>query len=236
MYTLAIDTSNNVLGVAITTKDAVIGQISTNLKKNHSVRLMPTIDLLMKQVEIKPSQLEKIVVAKGPGSYTGVRIGLTTAKSLAWALNIPVIGVSSLEVLAYQGRFHDALICPFFDARRGTVYTAGYIWHDGKMSCQLDETNILMTDWLDILLKEEKEVVFLSPDMNVFYEQIKDKLGILAVIPEAPYHIANAAHLALAATHYREESTHLLTPNYLRLAEAEAKWRQAQKRENKHGG
>ncbi|HEY4601466.1 MAG TPA: tRNA (adenosine(37)-N6)-threonylcarbamoyltransferase complex dimerization subunit type 1 TsaB [Cerasibacillus sp.] len=235
MYTLAIDTSNYVLGVAITTQETVVGQIATNLKKNHSVRLMPTIDLLMKQVDIKPSQLEKIVVAKGPGSYTGVRIGLTTAKSLAWALNIPVVGVSSLESLAYQGRFHEALICPFFDARRGTVYTGGYMWQDEKMTCHIEESNILMADWLDILLKEEKEVVFLSPDIKIFQEQIKEKLGTLAVIPEAPYHIANPAHLALAATHHPEDSTHFLTPNYLRLAEAEAKWKQAQKRENNHG-
>ncbi len=74
---------------------------------------MPAIDLLMKEVGVESNQLEKIVVAKGPGSYTGVRIGLTTAKTLAWALNVPLIGVSSLESLAYQARFYNGLFVHF---------------------------------------------------------------------------------------------------------------------------
>src|SRR5690625_1724245 len=128
MNILAIDTSTHVLGVALLKNNQIIGEYVTHLAKNHCVRLMPAIDQLMKDVKMEPDQLDKIVVAKGPGSYTGVRIGLTTAKSLAWTLNIPIIGVSSIEVLAYQGRFFSAYICPFFDARRQMVYTGLYKW------------------------------------------------------------------------------------------------------------
>src|SRR5690625_2292877 len=101
MYTLTIDTSTQVLAVGILKNEEVLGEIVTNLPKTHSPRLMPAIHQLMEAVEVEPECLDKIVVGVGPGSYTGVRIGITTAKSLAWALNIPIIGVSSLHALAH---------------------------------------------------------------------------------------------------------------------------------------
>src|SRR5699024_3708924 len=97
------DTSNQVMGVALLHDDVLVGEIVTNIKKNHSVRLMPAIDQLMRETGMTPDLLDKIAVAKGPGSFTGVRIGLATAKAMAWSLEIPIVGVSSLEVLAYQG-------------------------------------------------------------------------------------------------------------------------------------
>src|SRR5699024_12651656 len=105
MYSLTIDTSNHVLGVALMKGNKVIGEFVTNLAKNHSVRLMPAVDQLMKEVDASPEQLDKIIVAKGTGSYTGVVIGRTTEKTYAWALDIPVVGVSSLKALEI-GRAH----------------------------------------------------------------------------------------------------------------------------------
>lgn len=231
MNILAIDTSNQVLGAAIVKDEQVIGEVVTNLAKNHSVRLMPAIEKLMNEVSMKPEQLDKIVVAKGPGSYTGVRIGLATAKSLAWALNIPVVGVSSLEVLAYQGRFFDGIVCPFFDARRGLVFTGLYEWNDnnGKFDSVEEETNILMDDIVKKLAEQEKKVLFLSPNISLYKETISHHLGELAIIPEVPYHIAKPSHLALAGMNREPDNLHTLIPNYLRLAEAEAKWIKAQK-------
>ncbi|MDV2888113.1 tRNA (adenosine(37)-N6)-threonylcarbamoyltransferase complex dimerization subunit type 1 TsaB, partial [Alkalihalophilus pseudofirmus] len=84
------------LGIALLEKDQVIGEYITNLKKNHSIRIMPAIQTLMADCERSPAELTKIVVAKGPGSYTGVRIGVTIAKTLPWSLHIPLVGVSSL--------------------------------------------------------------------------------------------------------------------------------------------
>src|SRR5574342_1006942 len=127
MTVLAIDTSNYALGVALLEENQVLGEYITNLKKNHSVRIMPAIQTLMKDCERVPADLTKIVVAEGPGSYTGVRIGVTIAKTLAWTLNIPMSGVSSLEVAAASaGRYFDGYVSPFFDARRGQIYTGLY--------------------------------------------------------------------------------------------------------------
>lgn len=233
MNILAMDTSNQILGVALLKGGQLIGEITTNIKKNHSVRLMPAINQLMHEVDVKPEELDKIVVAKGPGSYTGVRIGLTTAKSMAWSLDIPVVGVSSLEVLAWQGRFYDAYICPFFDARRGLVYTGLYETRYNKIELAVEEQNILMEDWLKTLAERNQNVLFLSPDIKKHEELIQSNLGDLAVIPDGPCHMADPSHLAFAGLHTQPDSTHALTPNYLRLAEAEANW--LKKEQGKNG-
>lgn len=235
MNILAIDTSNQVLGVSLLKGEQVIGELMTNLSKNHSVRLMPAIEKLMKEVSMNPEDLDKIIVAKGPGSYTGVRIGVSTAKTMAWALNIPVVGVSSLEVLSYQGRFFDGVICPFFDARRGLVYTGLYQWKNNRLEPVFEEKNMLMEDVLQTLQKQQTNVLFLSPDIAIYKEAIEQALGERAIIPEGAYHIPQAGHLGLAGLTKHADPTHALTPNYLRLAEAEANWLKAQKENESHG-
>ncbi|MFC7063239.1 tRNA (adenosine(37)-N6)-threonylcarbamoyltransferase complex dimerization subunit type 1 TsaB [Halobacillus seohaensis] len=221
MNILAIDTSNDVLGIAIVKSGIVTGEYVTNIKKNHSIRLMPAIDQLMMDTQTKPEDLSRIAVAHGPGSYTGVRIGLTTAKTMAWALDIPVIGISSLEALASQGRLFSGLICPFFDARRGLVYTGLY---DSQMNHVKKETNMLMTDWLDSLHDLDQPILFLSQDLELHKEVIKETLGKHAVFPGAAYHYARPSYLALAASEREPSFIHDLIPNYLRIPEAEAKW------------
>lgn len=230
MKTLAIDTANQVLGVALFQDQQIIGEYVTNLKKNHSVRLMPAIHQVMGDTSTAPDELGKIVVSKGPGSYTGVRIGLSTAKTFAWALDIPIIGISSLEVLSYQGRFFRGTVCPFFDARRNNVFTGLYQWRNEKMETVSDEKNVAMEDWLHELKGLDEPILFLSPDIEPYKEQIERVMGDRAIIPEGPYHLARPSHLALAGSHKPSDDTHTLTPNYLRLAEAEAKWLKSEQR------
>ena len=152
MNVLAIDTSNYSLGIALMNQEQVIGEYITNMKKNHSIRVMPAIEKLMADCEMKPSDLEKIVVAKGPGSYTGVRIGVTIAKTLAWTLNIPLVGISSLEALAAgAGRYFDGCISPLFDARRGQIYTGLYQYRNGKLNSLVQDQIILSKNWAEQL-------------------------------------------------------------------------------------
>lgn len=233
MYILAIDTSTSILGVAILRDEQVIGEFTTNIAKNQTPRLMPAIDFLMNEVELSPDQLNKIIVAKGPGSYTGVRVGLTTAKSLAWALDIPIVGVSSLQSLAYQGRFFSAYICPFFDARRETVFTGLYKWEKNQLVQVIEDSNILMKDWLEMIKEYEQEIMFLSPHIEQFQQQIVDEIEEFAIIPEGPFHLPKPAHLAMVGLNQSPDPVHSLVPNYLRLAEAEANWLKAQGKKKK---
>lgn len=229
MNILAIDTSNQVLGVAILRDGQIIGEMITKVKKNQTSRLMPAVHQLMKDVEMDPDQLDKIVVAKGPGSYTGVRIGVTTAKSLAWALAIPVVGVSSLEILAYQGRFYNSFISPFFDARRQRIYTGLYEWNENQFISVHEEMNIPMKDWLEKLGAHDKEIMFLSPEINLYKPLIIEHLGSRAIFPEDMLHMAKPSNLALIGMNRDADDKHSLVPNYLRLAEAEANWIKEQK-------
>lgn len=224
MNILAINTTDQVLGVALVKHKQIIAEHVTNLRKGHAERLMPAIVHLMDEVNWKPENLDKIVVAKGPGSYTGVRIGLTTAKTLAWSLNIPIVGISSIFALAYQAQFSSDLICPFFDARRNRVYTGLFKWVGDRLQVVEDEQNIAIEKWLENLSKLKETVVFLSPNISLYKEMIQRVLGVRALFARDPYAIIRPSHLVLASQHVEETDVHKLVPNYLRLAEAEANW------------
>ncbi|MDL4841949.1 tRNA (adenosine(37)-N6)-threonylcarbamoyltransferase complex dimerization subunit type 1 TsaB [Aquibacillus rhizosphaerae] len=231
MNILAIDTSNETMGVAVLKEGQLAGEYITKVKKNHSVRLLPAIDQIMRETEVNPKDLDKIVVAKGPGSYTGVRIGLSTAKTMAWTLNIPIVAVSSLEVVAYQSAYLNKQVCPFFDARRGLVYTGLYQSNDkGNVTLLWDEINISFEKWLERLAEEGKPTVFLSQDVDIHKGLIEEYMGDLAIIPESMYHLPRPSLLALAGAGKQPDSLHTLTPNYLRLVEAEAKWLEKQEK------
>jgi tRNA threonylcarbamoyladenosine biosynthesis protein TsaB len=234
MNILAIDTSNQVMGVAIMQDGNIAGELITNSNKDHSSRLMSAIVDVMGKVDIAPEQLDEIVVAHGPGSYTGTRIGVTTAKTMAWALQIPLKTVSSLEVLAVGGALFDGYICPFFDARRQTVFTALYQW-EGKMLKRLKlEVNIHMEKWLASLGTLDKPILFLSPDLPLFKNMITETYP-LAIFPEAQTLLARPTHLFTLAKHQKATPVHQAKPNYLRITEAEANLNKDPKGETRHG-
>ncbi|MFE7064997.1 tRNA (adenosine(37)-N6)-threonylcarbamoyltransferase complex dimerization subunit type 1 TsaB [Sutcliffiella sp. NPDC057660] len=221
---LAIDTSSYVLGVAIVEEDRVIGELVTNLNKNHSVRAMPAVDSLMKDCEIKPDTLDRIVVGRGPGSFTGVRIGVTLAKTLAWSLNVPLVGVSSLELLAANGRYFKGVISPIMDARRGQVYTGLYTWDKTGLETEVEDVNIALTDWLGMLKEKNEDVLFIGNDVHLHKETIIEYLGEMAHFAETSENNPRPSELALIGMQRDAEDVHTFVPNYTRLAEAEAKW------------
>lgn len=231
MNVLAIDTSNQLLGVALWKDNELKAEYTANIKRNHSIGLMPSINQLMKETDTSPKDLDRIAVAKGPGSYTGVRIGLATAKTLAWTLNIPIVAISSLELLARNIHNDKNYVSPFFDARRGLVYTGLYQRDINDMKLVEKDCNILMTDWLTELQKLSSPVVFLSQDLEQHKKTIEEYLGENAVFPEPLLHFPRAGELAYLATKREADQTHTLTPNYIRMVEAEAKWLEKQKQD-----
>lgn len=125
MKVLAIDSSSKTATVALVDESGLIGEFSINHLR-HSVILMPMMDELLKMAEVKKEEITHIAVCEGPGSFTGLRIGAATAKGLAQSLDVPIVGVSSLDALAYNVREFKGIICSMIDALRGNVYTAFY--------------------------------------------------------------------------------------------------------------
>ncbi|GIN74781.1 tRNA (adenosine(37)-N6)-threonylcarbamoyltransferase complex dimerization subunit type 1 TsaB [Bacillus sp. J14TS2] len=232
MRILAIDTSNEVLGISLLDEVQVIGEYMTNMKKNHSIRVMPAIEKLLSDCETKPTDLDKIVVAQGPGSYTGVRIGVTVAKTLAWALQIPLVGVSSLATLAASAHYFDGYISPLFDARRGLVYTGLYEYQDGKLWTVLDDRNILAKEWAEQLQTMERPILFMGNDISIHRELLTTILHDQACFAEMTEHNPRPGELGRLGLAAEEVSIHSFVPNYARLVEAEAKWLEKQERKN----
>ncbi|MBY0124429.1 tRNA (adenosine(37)-N6)-threonylcarbamoyltransferase complex dimerization subunit type 1 TsaB [Bacillus sp. S/N-304-OC-R1] len=233
MKVLSIDTSNYTLGIALLDGDQVKGEYITNLKKNHSIRVMPAIEALMNDCDIKPAELSKIVVAKGPGSYTGVRIGVTIAKTLAWTLNIPLVGISSLEVSAASaGRYFNGAVSPLFDARRGQIYTGLYKFIEGKIQTLQEDRLLLSTEWAAMLKEQQGPTLFIGNDLPLHRQIFEEILGDQAVFAEITEQNPRPSELALIGRDKVGEDIHSFVPNYIRLAEAETNWLKANQ-ENK---
>lgn len=228
MKILAIDTSNDVLGIGLVDETKVIGEYITNLKKNHSIRVMPAIDRLLADCDTEPSDLGKIVVAGGPGSYTGVRIGVTIAKTMAWSLGIPLSSVSSLAVLAASGRYFPGLVSPLFDARRGLIYTGLYRFENQELTMIKKDQNIPAAEWAEILKDAGEPVLFVGNDINIHRETFNKTLGDLAHFAAIGECNPKPGELGLLGIGRPEENVHTFTPNYIRLVEAEAKWLERQ--------
>lgn len=228
MNILAIDTSTNVLGIALINHEKIIGEYVSNIKRTHSVRVLAAINELLNDCQILPSDIGKIVVAEGPGSYTGLRIGVTIAKTLAWSLNIPLVGVSSLKILAQSGGKNFAgLISPMMDARRGYIYTGLYKWSDhGELEEIIADQHIHAETWANQLKEYQEKVLFLGYDVKLHKQLFIDQLAEQAVFGDIVQHLPRPTELALLGLNRPGEDIHTFIPKYLRLAEAEAKWKE----------
>ncbi len=154
MKVLALDTSTQTASVALFDDRVMIAETCINHHKTHSQKLMPILQNLMNSVEWKVKDVNLIAVAVGPGSFTGIRIGISVAKALAQPFNIPIFPVSSLEGMCYSFNNFDGFLCPMFDARRTQVYAGVYKYSDEKVKSIYDESCILIADLLEIIEKD----------------------------------------------------------------------------------
>lgn len=235
MNILSIDTSNETLGVSVTEQNYILGELITSSKQDHSTRLMPAIVDMLDKTSMSPNELDAIVVAHGPGSYTGTRIGVTTAKSMAWGLDIPIYTVSSLALLAMNGKFSSYYICPFFNARRESVFTGLYKWENDQLAEVETECNVMMKDWLTHLRSYEQPILFLSPHLSIFASMIEDIKEESAIIPKGSIHTSRPSNMYELSLWLKEEKVHQVTPNYLRRTEAETNLLKQQKDELNNG-
>jgi len=230
MRILAVDTSSNVASAAIVADDKLVCECVLNNKLTHSQTILPMIDEVLKKSELAPQDIDVYAVSNGPGSFTGLRIGVTTIKGLAHATNKPVCGVNTLEALAYNLPFCPYIIAPIMDARREQVYNAFYKWENGVLKTISEPRAISLDDCMKELETIGEKVVFLGDGVAVFRDKIKDTLKEQALFAPQLACTGRAACVAEAAKNNETINYGELAPMYLRKSQAE---REAEERETK---
>ncbi|MDW7730098.1 MAG: tRNA (adenosine(37)-N6)-threonylcarbamoyltransferase complex dimerization subunit type 1 TsaB [Bacillota bacterium] len=228
MLILGIDTTTLSCSVALLRDDTVLAELTLNIKKTHSERLMPLLDTMLNEAAVERESVQAIAVAAGPGSFTGLRIGVATARALAQGLKIPAVPVCTLEALADLVPAPGSLICPILDARRSQVYTALYR-RALKPPYPLEtllEPAALALEKLTAKLKVYKQpVIFTGEGLHTYADTISADIPDQAVITTAPFRLCRAALVALRGqtllkTNPKASYEDLL-PFYLRQPEAE---------------
>jgi len=214
---LTIDTSTDTASIAIIQNSEVLAELVWCCQQNHTVELLPRLAQLLNDTEVALQSITCIIVAKGPGSFTGLRVGISTAKGLALSLGIPIIGISTLEVEAYQHAETGLPICPIFNAGRAEIATAMYQKKRNKW-CQLAAEHITTVDTLCSQITTK--TVFCGEFISDIATQLKKQLKQRAVILPSGTLSCRASFLAelglkrLKASDYDNPAT--LQPLYLR--------------------
>ena len=178
MKLLAIDSSGLVASVALLCDDILVGEYTIHNKKTHSQTLLPMIADMLDMAEVDKHDLTAIAVAAGPGSFTGLRIGASTAKGMAQALSIPIVPVSTLEGLAFGLQGVETLVCPIMDARRSQAYFGIYEVDGEKPVALVNEGAEPIEEILSKLRELDRPVTFLGDGVPVFRERICEFFGV----------------------------------------------------------
>ena len=224
MLILAFETSAKAASVALLDGNKLLGESYQNTSLTHSQTLMVMAEDLLKQCSKAVSDVGAVAVAEGPGSFTGVRIGVAAAKGFAWGGSIPCYGVSTLEAMAESLGIYQGYVCPCMDARRSQVYNAVFYVSRGVIQRVREDRAIALAD-----LKEELKLlnapIFLVGDgSDLCYNTLKEEVSGLVLPPEHRKHqrATGVALLAAAkAAAGKSGDANALTPNYLRLSQAE---------------
>lgn len=245
MKILAVETSTLVGGVALLDTGQLLGEYTLNIRLTHSERLLGAIDRLLGDAGWTAQTLEGLAVAVGPGSFTGLRIGVSTIKALAFSLKIPVAAVSTLEALAWTLPFARHRVCPVLDARKGEVYVALFHWEGESKEAATPSmkaaTPAMVRDWEDQALAPEElcrqlveaitpsPIIFVGDGVASYGALFKERLDQSALFAPPARRLPSAAcvgqlgHARLAAGQVVDPVA--LVPRYLRPSEAELKKR-----------
>ncbi len=218
MNILAVDSSALTATVAVMADGEIKGEMSFTTALTHSQTVMPMIDELLKNINMKISEIDLFAASTGPGSFTGLRIGIGTVKGLSYGTGKKVCGISTLEALAHNISCTDLLIAPIMDARRSEVYNALYRYVDGTLTEVTAPRALALSD----LLSEIREkVIFVGDGVKVYKEKIKESLGENAVFAPPQHTLQRAASVAFAALNKEAVSPEELGVIYLRKPQAE---------------
>jgi len=214
---LAIDTSTDTASLALVQDNEVLAELTWHCGQNHTTQLLPHLAHLLNQAKLNLQSASGIIIAKGPGSFDGLRVGISTAKGLAFSLSIPIVGISTLEVEAYQHAETGLPICPVFNAGRGEIATAIYQTKHNEW-CQLMAEHITTVEALCSQITTK--TIFCGEFIPSIAIQLRKELTEKAIIPPSAARLRRASFLAelglkrLIAGDYDNPAT--LQPLYLR--------------------
>jgi tRNA threonylcarbamoyl adenosine modification protein YeaZ len=176
---LAIDTSSNIVSIALSHKGETLALLTWQTRQNHTIELLPNLVCLLQQVKVELESIEAIVVAKGPGSFNGLRVGISTAKGLAFALHIPLLGVNTLEAEAYPFAFTALPLRAIQKAGRQEIATAVYQQKDDEWQClEVDNLASVETLWR----RTKQRTLFCGEIPADIARQMQQNLGRRAII------------------------------------------------------
>jgi tRNA threonylcarbamoyladenosine biosynthesis protein TsaB len=226
MKVLGIDTSTSCGSVGLIDDESIISEYLLNIPVTHSERLLGTIELILKESRFAIGDLDGWAISLGPGSFTGLRIGVSTVKGLALATRKPVAGVSTLDVLAYQISSTPYLICPILDARKGEVYTAFYRFGEGNDFKRQSAYQAIKPE--DLIRKIEERTIFIGDGLRTYGDYLRNSLASLAIFPPTPLNVPHGSGVAKLGLELLRKGEHLdlatFTPLYVRPSEAEMKF------------
>ncbi len=225
MITLSIETSSEVGGVCLfDSLRGIIAEIRFGSQKRHSASIMPAISHIFSITSLSIEDVDFFSISIGPGSFTGLRVGLSTVKGLCFATGKPLVAVSSLEAFAHQLRWADKVICPLFDARKKEVYGALFKAEGGEIS-RLTDDMVQSVDKIISLVTEK--TLFAGTGAERYRDVITDRLSDMAEFADGPLMHPLPSSLAFAAMKKAEKKEFsdpsTLTPLYIRASEAEIK-------------
>ena len=224
MLLLAFETSAKAGSVALLEDGKLLGESYQNTGLTHSQTIMTMAEDLLRSCGKTPQQVEAVAVAAGPGSFTGVRIGVAAAKGFAWGAELPCYGVSTLEAMATGlGVWEGVIVCAM-DARRNQVYNAVFKAEAGKLTRLCEDRAIALEELKEELLKLEGPLYLVGDGSNLTYNTLQAEVSNLILPPEHKLH-QRAVGVGLVANAMAENGeagdANALTPNYLRLSQAE---------------
>ena len=234
MTILAMDTATMVSSVAVATEERVLAELTAETRFTHSETLVPNIDEVLRFADVKREEISAVAVSLGPGSFTGLRIGLAAAKAIAYALEIPLVGVPTLEVLAAAFPSPGAAVAPLIDAQKGNGYFALYRWTESGLVCEKDVA-VASPQEIAAAIAEEKGPVTLAGDFARKLMQKGVELPKNATLAPITHIMPRAALVAARAVvrlrNGEGKSPMELEPIYVRRSEAEVLWEKRHKEE-----
>ncbi len=220
MLLLAFETSAKAASVALFDESTLLGEQYQNTGLTHSQTLLAMAESLLEQCGKTAQMVKGVAVANGPGSFTGVRIGVAAAKGFAWGAKVPIFGVSTLEAMSLGLGIYEGYVCPVMDARRAQVYNALFYVNQGKLTRLSPDRAISLEDLGNELKKLDKPIFLVGDGSLLCHSTLKDTVPQLILPPEGRMH-QRAVGVGLAAQRQTADDPAILSPNYLRLSQAE---------------